>query len=1829
MSSERPSQKATEISPEKLALLVMRLKKKAAEAPPASEIQRRVAEGPPPLSFAQQRLWLLDRLEPGTSAYDMPSPARLTGELDPGALAWAFAEITRRHEALRTTFAMIDEVPVQVIAPPVPATAATPLPLVDLSGLPEPAGRSEGDRLLAAEAKAPFDLEASPLWRIALVQLAPAEHLLVLNAHHIVSDGWSQGLFFNELSALYAARCEGQPSPLPEPPVQYSDFAVWQRQRLQGAVLEEQLAYWRQQLAGSPPALELPTDRRRPAVPSHRGQALPLHLPASLTLALRELSRREGVSLFMTLLAGFNVLLSRLTGQEDVVVGAPSAGRSRVETEGLIGLFLNTLVLRTDLTGAASFKDLLARVSAVVLGAYRYQEVPFEKLLEELQPERVLSRSPFFQVLFNMVSLPAARLAMPGLAVELLELTEPDAKFDFTLYLQEQGDVIDVNMVYSSDLFDRPRMEELLRQLELVLSQAVAAPAESLDALSLATPAARLLLPDPAAPLSGEWMGPVHAAAGRWAARAPARPAVIGWREGEVWTYAELEARSNQLAHFLRAGDVQTGDVVALWAHRGASLVWAVLGTLKAGAAIMILDPAYPPGRLVDYLRIGRPRACLLVAGAAPLPDAVGEELPALRLELPPLTAIPEDFLAGVLATAPATDPEIPIGPDDAACITFTSGSTGKPKAVVGRHGPLSHFYPWIGERFGLSESDRFGMLSALSHDPLQRDLFTPLWFGAALCVPEPDRVGAPRYLAEWIRGQGVSVLNLTPAMMELVTLAAEESPAGEPDLPELDLPSLRRAFVVGDLLKKAEVARLQRLAPGLTCFNFYGSTETQRAVSYFAVPRPEALEWAGLGREVLPLGRGFEDVQLLILNRASSLAGVGEVGEIHVRSRHLARGYLGDEGLTAERFLQNPFSQEDGDRIYRTGDLGRYLPDGNVEFAGRADSQVKLRGFRIELGEIEAALAHFPGIKDCVVVVREDRAGDLRLAAYVVAAEAPAARDLHAFLVRCLPDYMVPSDFVTLAALPLTMTGKVDRRALPAPEREEATAAERPDLHPVEELLAGIWTDLLGVARVGRHDNFFALGGHSLLATRMISRVRVVLGVDLPLRALFEEPTLAGFAALAEQSRQGTDSGAGAPPLVKVPRVGPLPTSFSQQRLWFLDRLEPGSFAYNLAGAMRLEGALDAAALAAALGGIVRRHESLRTTLVEVGGEPWQVIAEPPPILLPLFDLSGLPPAAREEETRRLAIAEARRPYDLARGPLARFALLRLSDREHALLVGMHHVVSDGWSMGIFVRELGALYRGEAAALPELPIQYADYATWQRQWLSGEAIEDRLAWWKRQLGGAPQVVELPLDRLRPAVQSYRGARVRLTIGRELVTRLEATTRRLGVTPFMALLAGFATLLSRYGSQSDVVVGSPVANRERAELEDLIGFFANTLALRLDLVGDPGFDELARRVREVALGAYAHQDIPFERLVSELRPERDLSHSPVFQVMLALQNLPESDLELAGLTLRRWSWTSAARSTTCRCSSIRTRAACWRGWSTRVTCSTPAPRSGCSLNCATCWPVLRRLRSGGSRSCRCSRPGNARSCWRPATARRPKFLRSHCTSSSRPRPRSGPIQWLSAGREPASRTPSSMRGPIAWPGTCGGSGWGRRAWWRCAWSVRSTCRSPCWACSRPAAPTCRSIPPTRRSAWPGCSQTAAPGWRSPRAACWRRCPAIAAGASGRSSSIRPTFRPRARPIRRLWPVPKTWLTSSIPPARPAGPRGWRCASAPRSTSWPPWRSALGSERTTCCSPSPRSPSTSRCWSCSCRCPGAPASSWWTGRLRSMVSGCRSVSPAPR
>ncbi|MCA1615720.1 MAG: amino acid adenylation domain-containing protein [Acidobacteria bacterium] len=1378
--------------------------------------------GPRPLSYAQQRLWFLDQFEPeGRAAFNLPSPVRLRGALNAAALTQALSEIVRRHEALRTTFPTVGGEPAQSVAPRLTLN----VPVFDLCGLDETSREREATRLAAEEARRPFDLAEGPLLRAALVRLGPEEHRLLLTMHHIISDGWSVSVFARELAALYKAYAAGTPSPLADLPIQYADYSSWQREWLRGEVLDSQLDYWKRHLAAAPPATELPLDHPRPRARTYRGANTSLTLPEELARLIRELSRAEGGTLYMTLLAAFKVLLSRYTGRADVLVGSPVANRHRSETEDLIGFFVNTLVLRTEVSGELSFRELLGRVRETTLTAFAHQDLPFERLIEEVQPERHLSHTPFFQVFFNMLNLPATSFRLAGLELAVMPPPEASAKFDLTLYVTDEGAGLRLDLVYNADLFGRPRMAELLRQLAHLLGQAVADPSASVAQYSLLTPAAAALLPDPTETLDLTWEGAVHALFRERARETPEKLAVVSHEE--AWSYRELDARSDRLARELLDAGVRPREVVAIYAHRSAALVWGILGVMKAGAAFVILDSAYPAAHLVECLRMANPRGWLRQSAAGPLPHALAEfvrEQPfRCRVELRPRAEDEAEHDRRVGAEVDgeggAEVPTVKVGPDDLAYVAFTSGSTGRPKGILGRHGPLTHFLPWQREAFGLCAEDRYSMLSGLSHDPLQRDIFTPLSLGATVCIPDPERLAEPGWLAAWARETEVSIANLTPAMMQLLTQTADG---------DLRLTALRHAFVVGDVLTQREVSRLYELAPSVACVNLYGATETQRAIAYLRVPREADGPDAEMpGKRAVPLGRGARDVQLLVLNAAGKMAGVGELGELYVRSPHLAAGYLGGEELTRVRFLTNPFTGAAEDRTYKTGDLGRYLPDGNVEFAGRNDFQVKLRGFRIELGEVESALERHPAVFKAVVLAGEDGAGDKFMAAYLVARErpGPGPGELRRFLQDRLPTYMVPAVFITLDELPVTPNGKVDRRALPAPSevgRDAATGPVAPRTH-VEEVLANIWAGLLNVAQAGADDNFFELGGHSLLATQAVGRIREAFGVEISLRALFERPTPAG----------------------------------------------------------------------------------LRARFVAVDGRPIQFVSEPAPLRLPVVDLSGLPPAVREEKVKALVEAEAHRPFDLSAGPLLRATSLRLGAQEHAVLFSVHHIVSDGWSLGVLTGEVGALYTafdaGRPSPLAELSVQYVDYAAWQRETLRGEVLDAHAAYWRRQLAEPLPAVKLGADRERPAAPTFRGETRTAVLPEALRDSLKTLSLQESVTLFVTLMAAFKALLRYYGRQDDVVVGTDVANRTRVEAEGLIGFFVNQLVLRTDLSGNPTFRELLAREHEVVLDAHTYQDLPFDRLVGLLNPERELHRTPLFQAKLVLQNTPAATLELPGL----------------------------------------------------------------------------------------------------------------------------------------------------------------------------------------------------------------------------------------------------------------------------------------------------------------------------------------
>jgi amino acid adenylation domain-containing protein/non-ribosomal peptide synthase protein (TIGR01720 family) len=1424
-----------------------------------------------PLSFAQERLWFLDRLEGGSSAYNIPAGLRLSGALDAEALERALGEIVRRHEALRTVFREIDGAAAQVVQP----FAGFALARVDLSQMEEAERDAELRRFAAAEAARPFDLAAGPLFRAALVRLAGEEHVLLLGMHHIVSDGWSAGVLFRELSALYTAFTEGRPSPLAELPVQYADFAVWQRTQLDGEALDRQLAWWTERMTGAPALLELPTDHARPAVQSYRGALAPVTLSSALVDRLQALARAEGATLYMVMLGAFQTLLSRYAGTEDVVVGSPIAGRTRRETEELIGLFVNTLVMRTDLSGDPTFREVLRRVRETTLGAYAHQEVPFERLVAELQPERSLGHAPLFQVLFTLQNADRAGRELPGLRAQGFGAELQTTKFDLSLALMADERGARGVMTYATDLFDRATVERMLAQLERVLEQVAADADACLSSLELMDAAERETVvqgwnrTEAAYPADACF----HDLFEAQAARTPDAVALVC--EEQALTYAELNARANQLAHRLMAHGVGPDARVAMCFERGAEMIVALLGIVKAGGAYVALDASLPAERLRYMLRDSR--AAALVTRAALVQTLPAEGIPVVLLDAD-----------ATLGAERAENPRAAVSPESLVYTIYTSGSTGEPKGVGVEHRQIVNYVHGIRDRLGLEEGASYATVSTLSADLGNTVVFSALAWGGTLHVIREERIFSGDAVGEYFARHGIDCLKITPSHLAALQNGGD---------PRRVMP--RRWLVLGgESSPLGWVDSLLRMAPECAVFNHYGPTETTVGALTFraTAERPETPS------QTLVLGRPLPNYQAFVVDASLRPLPVGVPGELLIGGAGVARGYLGRPELTDERFIANPFG---AGRVYRTGDRVRMLADGNVEFLGRMDGQVKIRGFRVELGEIEAALRQAPGVAECAVVARDD-SGDLRLVAYVVGgADAEALR---ALLRRDLPEYMVPAAFVRMDALPLTANGKLDRRALPAPEAAAAGDGFVAPRTPAEELVASIWAEVLRVERVGATDGFFALGGHSLLATRVVTRVRQVFGVELPVRALFEGPTVAELAERIEAMRR--DGAAALPPVVPVERTGALPLSFAQERLWFLHQLEENGAVYNLPAALRLNGALDAAALERAVGEVVRRHESLRTRFRQDADGAVQVIAPFAGFTLPVEDLSGTGDAElRTAAVRRRIAEEAARPFDLAAGAPFRATLLRVSADEHVLVTCMHHVASDGWSVGVLCRELAALYTAFAAGQPsplaELPVQYADFAAWQRTQLEGEVLDRQLAWWKAHLAGAPALLELPTDHARPAVQTYRGAREPVAFSAELLARLEALGRAEGATLYMVLLAAFQVMLGKYAGAEDVVVGSPIAGRTRRETEELIGFFVNTLVLRTDLSGQPTFREVLRGVRKTTLGAYEHQDVPFEKLVAELQPERSMSHSPLFQVMFMLQNTERAGAQIPGVRMER------------------------------------------------------------------------------------------------------------------------------------------------------------------------------------------------------------------------------------------------------------------------------------------------------------------------------------
>jgi amino acid adenylation domain-containing protein len=1433
-----------------------------------------------PLSYPQQRLWLLEQLGRSRHAYYLLEAIHLRGPLQVAVLAQSLQEMMRHHEVFRTTFGHIAGQPFQVIGP----TINAPLPVVDLHNLPAGQRKAHVLTLAQAEIRRPFNLTQGPLLRATLLQLADAEHVLLLTMHHIVSDGWSHGVFWRELTILYAAFAAGQPSPLPALSLQYADFAHWQEQWLRGGSLDPQLAYWQQQLAGVSP-LQLPTDRPRPTVQTFRGARHSLILSPTLTQALKTLSQWHGVTLFMTLLAAFQTLLHCYTGQDDIAVGVLIANRHRVELESLIGFFVNTLVLRTDLSGDPSFEELIARVREVTLGAYEHQDLPYEKLLEELRPPRDLSRNPLFQALFVLHNTPQQTLELPGLTVSPLEIDPCTARFDVTLEFWETPEGLRGRFEYSTDLFETATIVRMAGHLQTLLEGIVAHPEQCLSQLPLLTA-------DERRRLLGEWNATMVAFPDNQCLqhvfetqvlRTPDAVAVVC--ADESLTYRELNCRANQVAHYLQTLGMRREGLVGLCLARSLEMVVGLLGILKAGGAYVPLDPTYPSERLTFMIEDAQALVVLTQERLAAALPANGAQIVYLDAHWPTIARYSdENPVSGAMA-------------EDAAYLLYTSGSTGRPKGVLGTHRATLNVLAWLWRVYPFTSYEVCCQQISLSFTDSIQELLGPLLQGIqAVLIPDVVLKDLSRFV-QTLAIHRVTRLILTPSLLRVLLDTYS-------DLQDR-LPSLQLWFVGGEVLSRDLGQRFRECLPHSRLINLYGASEASADTTWYDTslePIPIA---------AVPIGRPIANSQVYGLDQHLQPVPIGIPGELYVGGAGLTRGYLHRPELTAERFMPHPFSHEPGARLYKTGDVVRYRPDSNLEYLGRLDHQVKLRGVRIELGEIEAALVQHPAVREAVVIVREDVPEERRLAAYVIPAQepGPTIRELRHFLAKQLPAAMMPATFVLLETLPLTPSGKVHRQALPVPAPsgpvvEDSYVAPRT---PIEQQVTAIWCSLLGLERLGIHDNFFELGGHSLLAMQLLSRIRDAMHVEVSLFSFFEAPTVAGMAAILETAGQ-TEQGQQASAILPVPREGALPASIAQEHFWLFDQALPGLPLFNIPYVVRLVGALDIAVLEQSFQEIIQRHEALRTTFTTIDGQLVQVITPTMPMSLTVIDLRALPETEREDKVQHLVQEESRRPFDLAQGPLIRGCLLRLGEQEQRLLVTLHHIISDGWSLGVLMRELTVLYdafaTGRRSPLPALPIQYADFASWQRQWRDNAMLEAQLAYWQEQLCEPLPVLELPTYCPRGMALHWRVARQCIALPRTVVDALIHLSQQQGSTLFMICLAAFKMLLYGYTGQEDIGVATLAANRTHQETEGLIGLLVNTLLLRTHLGGNPTCQEVLQRVRATTLAAYAHQDLPFEELVQTLERECNLQRTSLCQVMVIWHNAMLWPLRASARTLR-------------------------------------------------------------------------------------------------------------------------------------------------------------------------------------------------------------------------------------------------------------------------------------------------------------------------------------
>jgi amino acid adenylation domain-containing protein len=1396
-----------------------------------------------PLSSGQRRLWFLDRLAPGTTSWNATSAIRLRGALDVDALRLAVSAVVARHEVLRTVFDASGGEPVQVVRSP------GPVPFELVTGDPS--------ALVATLAARGFDLSNGPLLRVLVVELAGDDHVVAFGMHHVVTDAWSQGVLWRDLVRAYAAALAGAEPDLPHLTVQYADYAVWQRDRMSGPQQAREWTYWRQRLDGCPFVLDLPTDRARPAVAAHEAGTEEWRIPVEVVDAVRALAERENATVYMVLLAVFQLVLGRHAGADDVAVGSPVANRPRPELEDLIGFFVNTVVLRTDLSGDPSFRALLGQVRGTALGAFAHQGLPFEHLVERLAPERDLSRHPLVQAVFQVVNTPFDRVPWPGAEVEVFGSGTAGTRLDLELHLVEQADgTISGPLVYSSALFDRATAARLVGHLGTALAAAVAEPDRPLSGIQLSDRAERAVVlalgTDSAVDVA---MAPLPELLMAQARRTPELIAVE--YEGRELTYAQLLRRANGLARRLCAAGAGPDRLIGLCLPRGLDMIVGLIGILQAGAAYVPVNAEHPAERIRYVVENARMDVVVTEPGARELFDGL------------------VGTIVEVDDTVAATPPDTGVTPDHLAYVVYTSGSTGRPKGIAMAGRCVVNMLEWQKRAVPGGPGTRTAQFTELTFDVHVQEVLSALLYGETLVVPPAATRRDPVAFVGWLSRTAINQVFVPNVMIRAVAATALRTGA--------DLSALRHISQAGEALSLDDDLRtLRERHPHLRIHNHYGSTEVQVVTAYTAPEDP--VRWPATA----PVGTPTWNHRIYVVDERMRLTPAGVAGEICVAGPGLARGYVDRPALTAERFVPDPDGAP-GTRMYRTGDIGRWRTDGRLEYLGRADDQVKIRGFRVEPGEVEAVLRRHDAVAAAAVVARPDGAGGRRLVAYVVPVPGADPGSLRAHVAAAVPEYLVPSAFVTVAEFPLTATGKIDRRALPDPGvRGEVDAGFVAPRTAEERTVCAVFAELFGGERIGVDDDFFALGGHSLLATQAVTRLEAATGVQLPLADLFRLRTPRAVATML----------AAAPPAAAVgiqptDRERPLPLSYAQEGYFLLERRQPGSALWNVPFLMRAAGPLDLDALGHAVTTLLSRHETLRTTVAGTG----QHIGPAVPVSLVAEQVPGATAGERERNARDLAADEVARPFDLARGPILRARVLRLDPADHVIMLTTHHIATDAWSQQVLWRELASAYAarldGRGPGLSPLPVQYADFAAWQRRTLD---VERLWSYWSAALAGRAPFA-LPTDRPRADTDDPAGDSVVWPIGADLVRAATRWGAEQDTTLFTTLLAAFQLTLATAAGTGDVVVATPVAGRTRAEIEPLIGGFANMLLLRTDTGGDPTGRELLARAAATAIGAYAHQDMPYHLVAERLGDDEPA------RVMFQLITASPAEVSLAGARL--------------------------------------------------------------------------------------------------------------------------------------------------------------------------------------------------------------------------------------------------------------------------------------------------------------------------------------